>query len=738
MDLSAFYSQFREETAENMRALSDGLLALEAEADEAARRAQIDRVFRAMHTVKGSARMLGFEHVGRLAHALESLLGELRQGQRPLDRPLADALLRGGDAILALALEAVEDRPPTIDLDAIIAELPALTPALPHPVTLSPGHLVTLSPGHLATLSSGHPVTPSRQTVRVRVDRLDRMLNLAGELVVGQQLLANHTEQIAALQELAAQQSRALAALEGELARLRFSPTQLQAIEQRLAALREPTSAAGALAQRQGERFARHISQHDQLLKDLEQEVMAARLLPIATTYAGLPRTVRDLAQTTGKQVRLELRGETVELDRKVLELLNDPLLHLVRNAMDHGIEPSAERVAAGKPAQGLLELSAEAVGGEVRVAVSDDGRGMDPRRLRERAVRLGLLSAEAAALMPDADAFELIFLPGFSTAAMVTEISGRGVGMDVVRSNLLELGGQVRVESQLGYGTRILLTLPLTLVTTRILLVRVGSATFALPASGCRGITWVRRAELRSLEGQPTIVRDDATLAVVALSELLGVAAPRTFATSERAPAVLAGSPQRPVALLVDALLDEREAVVKPLGALLARQRRYGGAVQLGDGSLVLLLNPILLVQGARPAPVAAPAQSARRRRLLVVDDSFTTRELIRSILQSAGYDVTAAVDGADALEKLRAQPFDLVVSDVEMPRLDGFQLTASICAGQAHQVVPVVLITSLASEEQRRRGLEAGARAYIVKSQFNQESLLDVVRQLLGGGEH
>ena len=718
MDLSAFYSQFREETAENIRALSDGLLALEAEADEAARRAQIDRVFRAIHTVKGSARMLGFEHVGRLAHALESLLGELRQSQRPLDRPLADALLRGGDAILVLTIEAVEDRPPTIDLDALIAELPA--PAL----SLSPPLPVSLSP------------RASRQTVRVRVDRLDRMLNLAGELVVGQQLLANHAEQLRALQELAAQQSRALVALEGELARLRFSPSQLQAIEQRLAALREPIGAAGAFAQRQGERFARHISQHDQLLKDLEQEVMAARLLPIATTYAGLPRTVRDLAQTTGKQVRLELRGETVELDRKVLELLNDPLLHLVRNAMDHGIEPPAERVAAGKPAQGLLELSAEAVGGEVRVAVSDDGRGMDPRRLRERAVRLGLLSAEAAALMPDADAFELIFLPGFSTAAMVTEISGRGVGMDVVRANLLELGGQVRVESQLGYGTRILLTLPLTLVTTRILLVRVGSATFALPASGCRGITWVRRAELRSLEGQPTIVRDDATLAVVALSELLGVAAPRAFAASERAPAVLVGSPQRPVALLVDALLDEREAVVKPLGALLARQRRYGGAVQLGDGSLVLLLNPILLVQGPRAAPVAAPAQRAQRR-LLVVDDSFTTRELIRSILQSAGYEVTAAVDGADALEKLRAQPFDLVVSDVEMPRLDGFQLTASICAGQAHQVVPVVLITSLASEEQRRRGLEVGARAYIVKSQFNQESLLDVVRQLLGGDE-
>jgi two-component system chemotaxis sensor kinase CheA len=245
-----------------------------------------------------------------------------------------------------------------------------------------------------------------------------------------------------------------------------------------------------------------------------------------------------------------------------------------------------------------------------------------------------------------------------------------------------------------------------------------------------------VSRAELRSLEGQPTIEREGATVAVLPLADLVGVEAPRPFTAAERAPAVLAGSAKRPVALLVDALLDEREAVVKPLGALLARQRSYGGAVQLGDGSLVLLINPLMLAQGARPAAAApAPAAGLRTRsRLLVVDDSFTTRELIRSILQSAGYEVAAAVDGADGLEKLRSGAYDLVVSDVEMPRLDGFQLAASIRAGQAGHAPPVVLITSLASDEHRRRGLEAGASAYIVKSQFNQESLLDVVRQLLG----
>jgi two-component system chemotaxis sensor kinase CheA len=731
MDLTAFYAQFRDETAENVRVLGDGLLAMESAPDEAARRVEVDRVFRAMHTVKGSARMLGFEPVGRLAHAMESALGELRQGRRALDRALADALLRGGDALITLAAAALEGRPSEVDIAALTAALAVTAPEEPPPAAHSPAPALPNAPAPPAP-----PPSRPRQTVRVRVDRLDRMLNLAGELAVGLQVLDNHAEQLQVLQELAGRQRRALAALEAELDRLRFSPAQRQALDRRIEALSEASGEAQALVQRQAESFGRHGAQHNLLVKDLEQEVMAARLLPIATLYAGLPRAVRDLAQATGKEVRLELRGESVELDRKVLELVNDPLLHLVRNAVDHGLELPDERVAAGKPAQGLVAVSAEAVGGEVRLVIADDGRGMDPRQLRERAVRLGLVAAEAASLLSDAEALDLTFLPGFSTAAAVTDISGRGVGMDVARTNIAELGGQVRVESQPGLGTRIVLTLPLTLVTTRVLLVRAGSATFALPAASCRGATWVHSAELRALGDHPTVEREGATLAVLPLAELLGVEATRPFAVDGRAPAVVVGGTKRPVALLVDALLDEREAVVKPLGALLARQRNYGGAVQLGDGSLVLLINPVALAQGVRPADRAAqPARAPRpRSRLLVVDDSFTTRELIRSILQSAGYEVTVAVDGADGLAKLRAAPFDLVMSDVEMPRLDGFQLAASVRAGVVGRDVPVVLVTSLASDEHRRRGLEAGASAYIVKSQFSQDSLLDVVRQLLG----
>jgi len=763
MDLSAFHNQFREETAENIRVLGDGLLAIEAADDPGARRAALDRVFRAMHTVKGSARMLGFDAVSRLAHTMESLLGELRQNRRALDRPLADALLRAGDALLALTTAAVENTPLPLDADALIAVLEAAAgqgdkgpagqgdsgPAGQGDKGTGgqgdAGEALRAS-GEAAAPSPPPPLPPSapvrpqgRQTVRVRVDRLDRMLNLAGELVVGQQALDDHASQLVQLQQLADQHERALKALEGELARLRFSPLQREAIDTRLAALRTVSEQIDGRAGRLADRFARHAGQHNLLVKDLEQEVMAARLLPIGTVYAGLPRAVRDLAQATGKQVRIELRGETTELDRKVLELINDPLLHLVRNAVDHGVEPPAARTAAGKPAEGVVEVSAEAAGGEVRVVVADDGRGIDPQRLRDRAVRGGLMGADRAARLSDAEALELIFQPGFSTAQMLTDISGRGVGMDVVLSNITELGGQVRVESQVGHGTRIVLVLPLTLVTTRVLLVRVGAASFALPAAGCQGTIWIRRPQIHSLEGQPTIEHEGRTIAVVPMADLLGVEGSAPFLRAERARAVLVGSGQATIAMLVDALLDEREAVVKPLGALLGARRVFGGAVQLGDGSLVLLVNPLLLSQearGARAARPEEPAPRAARRRLLVADDSFTTRELIRSILQSAGYDVAAAVDGADALDKLRSHSYDLVVSDVEMPRVDGFQLSSRIRDELHLRDLPVVLITSLASEEHRRQGLEAGARAYIVKSQFNQDSLLEVIRQLLGPG--
>jgi two-component system chemotaxis sensor kinase CheA len=321
----------------------------------------------------------------------------------------------------------------------------------------------------------------------------------------------------------------------------------------------------------------------------------------------------------------------------------------------------------------------------------------------------------------------------------MLTDISGRGVGMDVVRTNISELNGQVLIDSTPGQGTQITLLLPLTLVTTRILLVNVNNQLFALPASGCRGIIWVYQERISTIEGRPMIEHNERTVPVMRLADVMGMESELVFENDQRVPAVMLGHEQRLFGLLVDDVLDEREAVVKPVGPLLELQRRYSGAVQLGDGQLVLMLNPMALSQAARGltfTPTVAEAASSlhQQRRLLIADDSFTTRELIRSILHSAGYEVTAAIDGLDALDKLRAQAYDLVVSDVEMPRMNGFELTTSIRQELGLTDLPVIIITSLASDEHKRRGMEAGAQAYIVKSQFNQDNLLEAIQQLLG----
>jgi two-component system, chemotaxis family, sensor kinase CheA len=751
MDLTSFYSQFRDETAENVRALNEGLLALETIPEGAPeRREQIDGVFRAMHTIKGSARLLGFEDIGRIAHTCEHILGAVREGRRELDQPLADDLLRGGDAILELINAIVEGRPTTVDVESLAMKLGrgarkeaadsedvAPTSATASPVPSVDSGMAAVAAAEPPTAAARAARGSVRQTIRVRVDRLDRLLNLAGELAVGRQTQIAHLQTLHELQNLLGQQERMLLSLETELKRLRFSTTQRESLDRHINSVLNVGEHAGKLVRSQVERFEQHTGHSGQLVEDLEQEVMAARLLPISTLFTNLPRAVRDLARDVGKEINLTLIGETTELDRKVIEALNDPLLHMIRNAVDHGIESPDEREAIGKPRQGALVVSAQAFGAYAQITIQDDGRGMAPQRLREAAVRKGLLSHDAATVLTDQEALELIFLPGFSTAQMITDISGRGVGMDVVRTNIQELGGQVQIESRPGVGTTLMLTLPLTLVTTRVLLVEIGEHMFALPASGCRGSVWAYPDGVRSIEGRAMLPYEGRLAPILRLADLLDVAGAQPFPSRHRTPTVLIGTAQRPLALLIDRLVDEREVVVKPLGPLMERQRRFSGAIQLGDGRLVLLLNPMALTQTARGMALARPLarrDAARHSRLLVADDSFTTRELIRSILQSAGYEVVTAVDGLDALDKLRVAPYDLVVSDVEMPRVDGFQLTTQIRKDLGLVDLPVVIITSLASETHRRRGLEAGAQAYIVKSQFDQGNLLETVRQLLG----
>jgi two-component system chemotaxis sensor kinase CheA len=574
----------------------------------------------------------------------------------------------------------------------------------------------------------------------VRVDRLDRLINLTGELVVGQQMIANHAHSLELALPMLQEQERDLLALETELRTLSMSAGRRSTLDNHINKLLNTSDQLRQLLRKQSEQFSQQVDHQAFLVSDLEQEVMTARLIPISNTFSRLHRVVRELSHTTGKEIDLQVQGETTELDRKMLEAISDPLMHMVRNAVDHGIEPAAERIEQGKPLPGRVGISAEALGNEVRVTVSDDGRGMEAQKIRESAVQKGLISGENAAMLSDQEALELIFLPGFSTATIITDVSGRGVGMDVVRTNIIELGGQIVINAEPGEGTAVTIVLPLTLVTTRVLLVLVGRHTFALPALGCRGIIWVDPEHIHTIEGRATITHEGHTTPLIHMADVMGLESSSIFQNHRRAPAVLVGTEQRTMSFLVDRVLDEREAVVKSLGPLLELQRRYTGAIQLGDGQLVLLLNPMALIQAARGIGTVMLTQRSispttrQQFDLLLAEDSFTTRELIRSILSSAGYNVTGATDGADALDKLRTRSYDLVITDVEMPRVDGFELTSRIREELGIRDMPVVIITSLASDEHRRRGLEAGAQGYIVKSQFNQDNLLEIVQQLLG----
>ncbi|HMP39978.1 MAG TPA: hybrid sensor histidine kinase/response regulator, partial [Roseiflexaceae bacterium] len=656
----------------------------------------------------------------------------IRDGRRTLDRPLTDELLRGCDAIQDLLAAAVDGRPATIDVDKIARDLGRGIPANPDAVE----PIVTIAPTDDLPGRSAVSVRPAaRQTVRVRIDRLDRLLNLAGELMIGRQAQQTHLAAIEELTRLVAQQERSLLALNLELQSLRLGPHQQSAVERQINAALNTGERIGSIVDAQLDVFGRQAADSAQLITDLEQEVMAARLLPISTLFANLPRAVRELARDLGRDVQLTLAGETTELDRKVIEALGDTLTHLLRNALDHGIEAPDIREQLGKPRSGQITIAASSVGTHAQISIRDDGCGMDPQALRETAVRKGLLTNDAAARLTDHEALELIFMPGFTTARLITDVSGRGVGMDVVRTNVTELGGQVLLDTQRGSGTTVTLILPLTLVTTRVLLIEVGNQLFGLPASGCQGIIWIMPDTIRTIEGRATVTFGERVAPLLHLGEILRITPPRPLA-AQRMVAVMIGTPVRPVALLVDQLVDEREAVVKSLGPLLADQRRYSGALQLGDGRIALLLNPVTLAEQSRsaaPTIAAEPVTAQRSRRLLVVDDSFATRELIRSMLTTSGYDVTTAVDGADALDKLRADLYDLIVTDVEMPRVDGFALTSRIRTELGLSNLPVIIITSLASDTHRRRGLEAGAQAYIVKSQFDQGNLLETIRQLL-----
>jgi two-component system chemotaxis sensor kinase CheA len=566
----------------------------------------------------------------------------------------------------------------------------------------------------------------------VAVAKLDTLMNQVGELVVAR-IAAD--QQLGALRRL--QEDLANWELAWRGARPGHAPDEVslgrfvEAGSARLAGIRRQVDLLARGGQAEGRRLG-------QAVEELREEVRRARMLPVSTLFDGLPRLHRDITRELGKEADLELRGGEVEVDRAVLDQLRAPLTHLLRNALDHGLEAAEARARAGKPRRGSVVVAATQREGVLQLEVADDGAGIDPARVRARALERGLLSAEEAERADDPEALDLVFRSGFSTAAQVTGLSGRGVGLDVVREHVERLHGTLTLDTEPRRGTRFRLELPLTVATTLCLLVGVAGRPFGLPVTNVVRIERVRAEDLGWLAGNQVVQVDGRPLPVLPAPALLGL--PPQADPGAR-PVVVVGSAERRVAVAVESLVGVQEVVIKPLPWPFSRVGGTAGAATLASGEVVMVLNAADLTRpgwagdpgraAAGPArPDVAPAGPVT---VLVVDDSAVTRTLEKSILEAAGYQVRVAPDGAAALDLLGREPCDLVVTDIEMPRLDGLSLTERVRADERLRDLPVVLVTSLESEEDRRRGVEVGADAYIVKGAFDQDQLLETIQRLI-----
>ncbi|WAM26003.1 hybrid sensor histidine kinase/response regulator [Myxococcus sp. NMCA1] len=719
----ALLATFLEELEGHVVSLNRELLALERESVPARMAERVASLLRTLHSVKGAARAASATLVETACHRMEELLEQVRDAGAgtpdvyELCFTTVDALDDAGRRLAAredLAGSPLETLLPQLERAAgHRAHAPAPARVAPPP---SPPPMLTdavpsppAAPASVELHPGGGGASPGAEALPVRVSaqKLDALLARSGELRVATLRLEGRADALESVREALAQAREAVLGTPGEQALLR-AETELARVTLELAADRRTLGGVAT---------------------GLDDEVRRARTLSFEEGCEGLERAARDVARSLGRQVRLEIHGGALELDRSLLQGLREPLLHLVRNAVAHGLESPEERQRLGKPDEGRLTLSARLKGSRVEVTVDDDGRGLDLGALREQARARGLRVPES-----DEETARLVFLAGLSTATQVTQVAGRGVGLDVVRMHVEGLRGSVEVATRPGQGTCFVLDVPLTLSTLRVLLVSAGGQTLALASESVARLVRLTPGEVRDVEGRPAWASGDALVPLASLAEVLGL--PPGPPRARRGAVVLAAGSARAV-VVVDEVLAEQEALVRSLGHRVRRARHVSAAAVLPDGRLSLLLNPVSLVRAAGGRPAAslfpAPATQRTRRRVVLADDSPTTRALEQSILESAGYEVVACVDGADAWERLQSGGADALVLDVEMPRMDGFALTEAVRASPRFSRLPVVLVTARGKPEDKARGLQAGASAYLVKSAFDPTSLLETLRRLL-----
>lgn len=795
-DLSGFsmLELFRLEAESQTAILSAGILAVE----ETQRSPEtIEAMMRAAHSLKGAARIVGLEPAVHVAHALEDCFVLAGKGNFSVGPEHVDVLLAGVDFLSSIAkaddalapnapwaerasslvrdLTALPTRRPAAaahaasDNDTTEAQPAEATPepptaavptasppapatrepstALSDSVTAKPAADAAPSPPPAAPIdpadakrAANRPIDQADRVVRVSADSLTRLVALAGESLVEARQLRPFVDSMVHLRSRQTELCDQLSAMEE---RLRTGDVVLPAADLELLA-RARAASEDHLARftDRVEEFEAFARRNEDLSNRLHHEVIKSRMRPLADGIRGFPRMVRDLARQLGKQIRFEVQGDQTGVDRDILDKLEAPLSHLIRNALDHGLEVPAEREAAGKTPVGTIRLEARHRAGMLNITLVDDGRGIDVDSLRSRAVDRGLVARAVADQLSEMELLEFLFLPGFSTKDTVTEISGRGVGLDVVQSMVKAVGGNVRIATQPGWQTTFTLQLPITMSVIRALLVEIGGEPYAFPLTRIDQIIHCRHDELRTVEGRQYFDRDGISIGLVMAAQILEI--PAAAAPSDPLPVVVVSDRGQQFGLIVDTYLGERDLEVRPLDPRLGKVPDINSASLLENGSPVLIVDVEDLVRsidnvlaGRRLSRVEferLAEQERQRKRVLVVDDSITVRELERQLLQSRGFAVDVAVDGMDGWNAIRSVHYDLIVTDVDMPRMDGIGLVSLVKADPARKDIPVVIVSYKDREEDRLRGLDAGANRYLTKSSFHDETFLNTIVDLIG----
>lgn len=739
-------SKFVEVTGDRLQTIQLGAIDLEkADAEQAA-----ESVARELHTMKGEARMLGLAAVGQLAHACEDLL-KANRDKKIESRLTTDLLLRACDAISDLLEELESAKAGSESSNAIAAKLaetsgealPPLAPVrkgqklpvTPPPAAVSrptapsvpfaPPPSSAPEPRPSAPLDEhGERKAPTDRSIRVDVEILDALGLLAGDLLVES---ARNRLRAEELTELLARFARVGDSL------LRFHQTHLldkishdalESMERDLHLLRDDSF-----------RFVRHhvdgVNTLHGNLSQLADNVAEARLVPLSTLFEAFPRAVREIGISQGKQVDLMIEKTQVGVDRSMVSDVRDALVHLLRNAVDHGLEGVDYRQTLGKPDVGRIQIRARADGDMLHIEVEDDGRGMDPEQLRQVAVTKKLLTQTQANALTEREAIELIFRPGFSTREEVSELSGRGVGMDVVKRKVEALSGSVSVASRVGRGTTIALRLPQSLALMRVLLVRLGDDVYGVPAAEVEAVARFKPEDRMEVFGTVAVMHRGRPTSLVALGPLLALNGGPRF---DRPPAVVVRHGEERAALVVDGLIDEREVAVKPCGGEFLKGAPFiAGTAALEDGRIAVLLHvPDIMGEVRRMSRPVVKQAASKRLRVLLVDDSPIARATESALVKALGHSVEEAQDGEDGWTRIQKSPFDLVLTDVQMPRLDGFAFTRRLKNNAELARIPVIILSSLASPEDKRRGLDAGADAYLIKGELGVESLALAIDRL------